>query len=240
MTKWLAFDLEIAKDIPEGETDWKAHRPLGITCAAVWAVDWPAPKFWQGVPALNREGAAEIVTDLIAYWNEGYTIVTWNGLGFDFDVLAEESGNHDDCVELALGHVDMMFQLFCVKGFPLGIDAAAKGQGIPGKPEGMSGAKAPAMWAAGEYQQVLAYLAHDVEMTALLAEACERKSRLTWTSKSGRPQTLMMPKAWLTVNECLRLPVPDTSWMSDPWPREKFTAWMETEPQLVIAETEVE
>jgi hypothetical protein len=31
--KYLAFDLEIAREILEGETDWKAHRPLGITCA---------------------------------------------------------------------------------------------------------------------------------------------------------------------------------------------------------------
>ena len=35
--KYLAFDIEIAKDLPEGEPDWKQHRPLGITCAATFA-----------------------------------------------------------------------------------------------------------------------------------------------------------------------------------------------------------
>jgi hypothetical protein len=39
MTKYLAFDIEIAQTIPEGETDWMAHRPLGITCAAAASSD---------------------------------------------------------------------------------------------------------------------------------------------------------------------------------------------------------
>lgn len=39
MRKYLAFDIEIAKVIPEEETDWIAHRPLGITCAAAMASD---------------------------------------------------------------------------------------------------------------------------------------------------------------------------------------------------------
>ena len=28
MTNYLSFDLEIAKEIPIGETDWKSLRPL--------------------------------------------------------------------------------------------------------------------------------------------------------------------------------------------------------------------
>ena len=37
--KLLAFDLEIAKPLPEGCTDWKAHSPLGISCAATLRSD---------------------------------------------------------------------------------------------------------------------------------------------------------------------------------------------------------
>jgi hypothetical protein len=29
----------------------------------------------------------------------------------------------------------------------------------------------------------------------------------------------------LTVRECLELPLPDVSWMDEPWPREKFYGW---------------
>ncbi|MDP6494098.1 MAG: hypothetical protein QGI09_01450 [Dehalococcoidia bacterium] len=36
--KYLAFDLEIAKEFPEGG-DWRGHGPLGISCAATQASD---------------------------------------------------------------------------------------------------------------------------------------------------------------------------------------------------------
>ena len=32
--KYLVFDIETAKVLPDGEQDIKAHRPLGIACAA--------------------------------------------------------------------------------------------------------------------------------------------------------------------------------------------------------------
>ena len=37
---------------------------------------------------------------------------------------------------------------------------------------------------------------------------------------------MALGEGWLTVSEALGLPLPDTSWMSDPWPRERFTGWM--------------
>lgn len=33
---------------------------------------------------------------------EDYTLLTWNGCGFDFDILAEESGMHEQCKALAV------------------------------------------------------------------------------------------------------------------------------------------
>ena len=44
-------------------------------------------------------------------------ILTWNGLGFDFDVLAEEADSHALCKQCALGHVVLMFHFVCVQGF---------------------------------------------------------------------------------------------------------------------------
>jgi hypothetical protein len=37
--RYLAFDIETAKLIPENEPDWKSHRPLGISCAATLLAD---------------------------------------------------------------------------------------------------------------------------------------------------------------------------------------------------------
>jgi hypothetical protein len=31
----------------------------------------------------------------------------------------------------------------------------------------------------------------------------------------------------LTVQQCLQLAEPDTSWMTKPWPRSKFAGWLQ-------------
>jgi hypothetical protein len=54
--KYLAFDLEIAQTIPEGETDWMAHRPLGITCAAAVSSDGGLWNWWAQDPRNRFRG----------------------------------------------------------------------------------------------------------------------------------------------------------------------------------------
>ena len=154
--RYLAFDIETAKDVPGDDFNWRAHRPLGISCAAVLRCDAKEPMLWcgkkdDGTPAgrMSRDEARELVGELARLTTEGYTLLTWNGLGFDLDVLAEESGCRSECKELALDHVDMMFHVFCDRGFPVGLDKAAQGLGIPGKPEGMSGLSGSAALGGG-------------------------------------------------------------------------------------------
>jgi len=232
MPNYLAFDIEISTVIPEGVADWRLYRPLGISCfATADNTGAYAGHGWDNervtTPRMSHNEAillVEHLEDAVATF--GFTILTWNGLGFDFDVLAEESGLHARCVVLALNSIDPMFQVFCTKGFPLGLDTAAKGMGLPGKTEGMHGDLAPVMWQAGEYDKVLEYVKQDVRTTFDTAIAIEQTGILCWQSKSGRGQHLYMPRL-LTVQECLALPVPDQSWMSNPWARSKFTAWME-------------
>ena len=43
--KYLAFDIEIAKPLVGGD-DWKAQRPLGISCAATLRSDQEEPTLW--------------------------------------------------------------------------------------------------------------------------------------------------------------------------------------------------
>ena len=101
---FLAFDIETAKDISGDDFDWKPHRPLGISCAATFSSDWEKPRLWYGGAAqsspsvkMNRDESAELVRYLCESVAAGYTIVTWNGLAFDFDILAEESGLTAEC-----------------------------------------------------------------------------------------------------------------------------------------------
>lgn len=236
--KWLAFDIEVAAIIPENSQDWKQYRPLGITCAAcAWQENgeikiepvhgWDMiPKIPTPAPRMNKWDCMTLVDKLEDAVKDGYTILGWNSLSFDFDILAEESGMHAQCAELARNHVDMMFQVFCLKGFPLGLDAVSKGLGLSGKVEGMSGALAPQLWADGKHEQVLAYVSQDVRTTLEVALAVEQRHGFGWIAKSGRRNSLDIER-WLTVTEALQIPEPDTSWMSKPLPRSHFTEWME-------------
>ena len=120
--KLAAFDLEIAKILEPGDYDWKAQRPLGITCAAVKATG-PNPAVdnwemeWKGTPQLSQAACEDIVNKLCWLASEGYLIVTVNGVGFDFDVLAEESGSPYTCADLAINHhVDLMLMSVCRLG----------------------------------------------------------------------------------------------------------------------------
>jgi len=224
--KYLAFDIETAKVVPETETNWKSHRPLGISCAATLLADSNELVLWHGADRMNQNEAGKLVEYLATQVENGYTVATWNGLSFDFDILAEESGMLAECRNLAVDHVDMMFHVLCRLGYGVGLDAAARGMGIPGKPEGMSGAMAPVLWAEGKREEVLGYVFQDVRITSELATACEAGGKLRWIARSGKLRSMALPMGWLPVNLAEKLPQPDTSWMSDPWQRSTFTEWM--------------
>ena len=224
--RYLAFDIETAKLIPEDETDWKSHRPLGISCAATLLADSDELALWHGADRMSQQEAGKLVEYLATQVDNGYTIVTWNGLGFDFDILAEESGMPAKCKKLAADHVDMMFHVLCRLGYGVKLDAAAKGMGLDGKPEGMNGALAPVLWAEGKREDVLQYVAQDVRTTLDLATACEARGMMRWIARSGKPRSMALQDGWLSVDQALGLPFPDTSWMSDPWPRTDFTGWL--------------
>jgi len=229
--KYLAFDIEIAKLLP-GMEEWQSYRPLGITCAATYHGEGE-PLVWfghmQGEAPASQMGQVELVglvEHLEKAVSSGFTLLTWNGLSFDFNVLAEESGLAGRCARLAWDHIDMMFHVFCLRGHTLGLDKAARGMGVPGKLPGMRAELAPRYWAEGKWAIVLDYVAQDVRTTLSLARAVERQGALSWTSDRGARQMLPLRDGWLKVEEALTLPEPDTSWMSKPRRRDQFSSWM--------------
>jgi len=230
---YIAFDIEIAKGFPENTPDWRPYRPFGISCAATVTTTGDV-RLWYSKNAdekpadqMSRADAGRLVTYLQDQVATGKTIVSWNGVGFDFDVLAEESGLHKECRDLAIGHVDMMFHFFCEKGYPLGLDTAAKGMGLVGKKAGFSGAMAPKFWQDGRRQEVLEYVEQDARTTLSLAQSVEKRGALSWISSTGKPQLLPLRRGWLAVKEALELPQPDTSWMKQPLKRSKFIGWIQ-------------
>lgn len=230
--KYVAFDIETAKEWPDG-ADWRQYRPLGISCAATLPAGAAEAHLWHSVAEddlpgdrMGRQDAVRLVEHLSSVVDQGYTILTWNGLGFDFDILAEESGMARQCKDLAGGHVDMMFHVFCELGHPVALDAAAQAMNLPGKPEGMTGLLAPRMWAEGKRQEVLDYVSQDARTTLDLATACERQGCFRWITRRGTTKRMPLRGGWLDVGSAAKLPEPDTSWMSRPLSRHKFTAWL--------------
>jgi hypothetical protein len=231
--KYLAFDIETAKDVPGEDFNWKPYRPLGICCAAALPGDAKDPIIWHGKTfdgkpsaRLSPPEAKQIVDELMRLVAKGYTLLTWNGLGFDLDVLGEEADLRQPCRTLAMDHVDMMFHVFCDRGFPVALDKAAQALGIPGKPSGMSGALAPRLWAQERFQDVIGYVSQDARITLQVAMRCEDQQRFDWMTRRGAVSSMDLPRGWLTVQEAMRLPEPDTSWMNSPIPRREFTRWL--------------
>lgn len=257
----VAFDIEIATTVPE-RGDWHALRPLGITCAATavqlsldnssvlpWIPGDPGDltEILDDVPYDARMSPfnCRVLADyLLMCQSDGLLVVSWNGLGFDFQVLLEECGpdypRRRELAQLALDHVDPAFAFLCGKGFMVGLAATSKGMGLPGKTEGMSGALAPAMWREGREAQdkVVEYVKQDAQATLDLYNAITEDRKLTWVTRQGRYSNWSprfqsytiganAHRRLLTCTESLKLPMPDTSWMANNsmWARERFHGW---------------
>jgi hypothetical protein len=177
---------------------------------------------------MSRQDVLAFVRYLRGQAEAGFVPLTWNGLSFDFDVLAEESGDPSECKALAMSHVDMMFHFFCSKGFPVALDKVAMGMNLPGKSKGVSGKEAPVLWASGNHQVVIDYVAQDVRTTLAVAQAAERLAEVSWLTQQGRRSSMALPSGWLRVEQALEIPEPDTSWMTDPMRRDTFMGWIDS------------
>ncbi len=235
---YIAFDIETAKIVPGDDFIWKPHRPLGISCIASQQSDEPEPRVWltRGVdgepaPQMSRADLAAFVKHMSELAAKGVAPLTWNGLSFDFDILAEESGLADEGKQLAMNHVDMMFHVVGEKGFPVGLNSAAAGLGLPGKLEGVEGVHAPVLWAERQFDVVLKYVQQDVRTTLSVARECERRKSFAWKTRKGTISTMNLSRGWLTVKEVLNLPLPDTSWMTNAPNRRDFYEWASAAPQ---------
>src|SRR5438445_2065984 len=231
--KYLAFDLETAKVQPTHMRDWKSARPLGICCAATYLDGDKEPVLWYGgrrpknpEPRMTIAEARALVKYLSRQVTAGYTIVTWNGVGFDFDILAEESGMHEKCKSLAIAHVDMMFHVVCQLGFGVSLNAAARGMRLFKRREKRYGSLIPGLWANRRYEEVFNHVAQDVRITFALAMSCTERGYLRWITRFETGRMMRLPDGWQTVGVAQRTPEPIQSQVDRRWSRDSITAWM--------------
>jgi len=264
MNPIAAFDIESA-DIflnpgdmvcpADFETDvriWGPEKNLvsrnpGISVAGVATELTTA--FYESDPGRQRiEQGSQMYQDLVTRLHnlsQTHTIVTWNGLKFDFQVLAQEAGGDIKYVqmveEIAESHCDLMYIIFCHKGYYLALDQAlqrlelSKTHSVALRDgtiiNEMYGGRAPQLWAQGERDAVRTYLKGDVETLYKLAESVQHTGYLSWFSSKGKPYSIKTDL--IPVSEAREIPTPDTSWMTDPPIRADFDSWLTGEKEYV-------
>jgi hypothetical protein len=153
-------------------------------------------------------------------YNSGARVVTFNGVSFDFRLLAAQfppgSPEALSCAELAWASYDPCLEMLCSKGFPVGLKAMCEAFQLPQKLE--AGSDAPALWASGDLEgrkRVLLYCASDVTLTYRLYAAIKRNNEIRWVSKKGNKCVHKLRDARLhSASELAVFPFPDISWMT--------------------------
>jgi hypothetical protein len=221
---------------------WQPWWPLGISCAATIKSDDGDPILWHGVEEdgilasqMSPKEVAEMVKYMAMQSGLGYRVVGWNSLGFDLKAIHDElddKAQQATVRQLAFHHCDPYFVQVCQFGYGISLNAAAEGLNVTGKTEGMSGDLAPVMWGQGREQQdlVLEYVAQDVISTAAVYEALFGTPGFKWITRKGtKSRSPWIPArnryGVLLVEEALKLPQPNTSWMTNPRTRESYYEW---------------
>jgi len=242
----VAFDLEIAEVITRWQ-DLDPARGLGITCAAlcwggeptVWHGGSPPYTFkhWKRIqpPVTSRMSREEARGLLDELQSSQYVIITWNGLAFDFHVLGVEAGDIQGAARLALSdrHIDLLLLFASIRRHRLGLKAAALACNSHKGAGGIkSGEDAPKLWAAGQYQRALEYVAQDARATLGVFNHLMQHGGFTWISRRGFEQTFALPEdlrdpqSW-TVHNILRRRWNDPEdWITDPAEPGGFTRWI--------------
>ena len=216
----------------------------GIACIGIALADVEEPiRIYQqemdgGIAKrLTAKRILDSVEFVYQYRKQGYTLVSWNGAGFDLRKMAELLEATPAAVrllrQLASDHIDMMFHCLAVKGYPVSLRAACEGTGVKGKTEGMSGAQAIDLWEdPARRTEIIDYCAQDARATLDLFFKSLSRGQMNWISRKGRLNTLALSVGWMTVRAAMRTELPDTSWMDSPMPRSQFVDWLEDEEFL--------
>jgi hypothetical protein len=229
--KLLSFDIEIADifDMKPGE-DMEQYAPFHISVAAT-AVHGGEERIWyseeEGKPALHLSQlrAHELLEYLDEMQQQDYIVCAWNGLSFDLKWIGHQANDMALAAKIALKSYDPMFQFFNIAGFPVGLAKVAQSMGVT-QEKLMDGADAPQQWCDGNHQLVMDYCLGDCQMTNQIVLAIQQAKAVKWVTARGKTSSKPMPFL-KPVEEVLKDPEPDQSWMDTPMPRAKFYEWVQ-------------
>lgn len=247
--RFIAMDIETAeqaqddKIVPitvastvtsDGERKaWFSHpddeKIIGMTAKDAnedWANFSPDGRL---APTMSQHTAVKLLEYIADKQTQGYAVVAWNGAGFDFKMLGSLAGDNALAGKIVLNMYDPMYQVLSQKGFPIGLSAAQKGLGVQ-QGKTMDGKDAPEAWIKKEFQKVIRYVIGDSEITIAIVQAIVKSGGIKWTTKTGKPSSVVFRKL-KTVAECLLDPPVDQSWQTNPINKNKILSWI---PQRVM------
>ncbi len=230
--KLLSFDIEIS-DVFElvKHEDMEKYAPFHISVAAT-AIHNGEERVWysedeDGRPALNlaQQRAHELLEYLDKMQQKGFMVCAWNGLRFDLKWIGHQADDMALAARIALKSYDPMFQFFNHAGFSVGLGKVAEGMGIS-QEKFMDGEDAPKQWRAGNHQKVIDYCLGDCQMTNLIVCAIQKTQQVQWVTGKGHISSKPMPRL-KPVEEVIKDPEPDQSWMDTPMSKVKFYEWVQ-------------
>jgi uncharacterized protein YprB with RNaseH-like and TPR domain len=164
------------------------------------------------------------------------TIVTWNGLAFDFKFLADRTSDEVTKGRLAWvamnRHIDIMLDFLTDHGYPTSMQSVAKPLGLS---KTWSGAEAAE---SADYVAVLEYCKDDVQVLRSIHESGMKQPWLDRLTAAGKRTVWVLPReGFRTANECLQtvraLP-PDQGWMSEPFNISGTAVWVHDALALIL------
>ena len=235
--KFIAFDLE-SPTLLSNDNEWATKAPLGIAMATMADMEFEVTAWLpreikrRYSLKLDIDELLEFAGDLLDYASDGYKIMTWNGLGYDFRLLCSELHHineyefEKDIMALAYSnqHYNLAYQMVAEMGFMCKLDNALKGMKLPQKTTGVSGSDVASLWLGVHDQQEIAidYGMNDAIITKLLYDAVICHKRLRYYTNSGDVYVWHMPHGLLDVvatSELPELPKPY-------WTRNRFDGWL--------------
>jgi hypothetical protein len=230
--KLLSFDIEIS-DVFElaKHEDMAKYAPFHISVAAT-SIHGGEERLWyseesEGCPALNltQHKAHCLLEYLDEMQQKEFMICAWNGLSFDLRWIGHQAADMALAARIALRSYDPMFQFFNQAGFPVSLAKVAEAMGVS-QEKIMAGADAPKQWRTGNYQKVMDYCLGDCQMTNLIILAIQKTHQIRWVTARGTVSSKPIPRL-KTVEEVIKEPGPDQSWMNTPISKEMFYEWIQ-------------
>jgi len=192
-TQFVAFDCETT-----GLSDTDT-----ITCIATISVaDTTVEKIWHGT--LGETIDVATLCQCVDYlWHlyryKKYAVVSFNGVSFDFRVMARMLASKPDYVEkielLALGGEDIMLDFATEHGYFAGMQSFADGCQVAGKTQ--TGAWAVTQWLSGVPEQQQAMLEYCMEDVRVLCRLVQYRAEKDCLLRKTKKETLQqwMPQA---------------------------------------------